>query len=425
MKIKQRISLFFSDSLFRNASYLIANSIIGSLAGFIFWLIAARLYTAEDVGLASTIISAIGLLALLSNLGFSISIIRFLSDSKEKARILINSCLTVSASMACVLGVIFVLGVEIFSSALSFIQSNTIFAVVFVLFTILTIVSTLQDSIFVGYRKANLSFIKLTIQSVLKIPIIIFLVAFGSFGIVVSYGIAYIAAIAIAIFILIPIVNSEYQPIPAIDLNILKGIFHYSAGNYIAWVFESIPIFILPILITNILNPEMTAYFYMAWMIASVVFVIPKSMATSLFAEGSNNETDIKQNLLKYIKITFMFVTPATIFLFFIGNKILLLFGEAYAVNGTKILWLLILSTIPMIFNDAYVSIKRVEKNITQVILIYFIITSVTIISIYLLSGQWGILSIGIGWFASQLILSVYTIIYITQFIRDASYPMI
>ncbi len=412
MKIKQRFSSFFSDSLFNNASYLVANSILGSLAGFVFWLIAARLYTAEDVGLASTIISAIGLIALLSNFGFSISFIRFLSGSKEKARNLINSCLTVSASVACVLGVTFVLGVEIFSPALSFIRSNIVFTVVFVLFTILVIVSSLQDSIFVGYRKANLSFIKMTIQSVLKIPIIFFLVAFGSFGIVASYAMAFLAAAFISALVLVPRVNPGYLPMPVVDLKILKGIFHYSAGNYVAWVLETMPSFVLPIMITNMLNPEMTAYFYMAWMIAGTVYIIPKSIATSLFAEGSNNEGELKRNMRKSLKVAFGLVIPAIVVIFLAGDKMLMLFGAEYSINGEKLLLILAISAIPIIFNSVYISMKRVQKDVKGVIVVNAIITVGTLLIGYLLVDIWGIFGVGVGWILSQTMTSIYIQIY-------------
>lgn len=418
MKIKKRISLFISDSLLRNAFYLVVNSIIGSLAGFVFWLITARLYTAEDIGLASTIISTTGFIALFSNLGFSISLIRFLSDSKERASNLINSCLTVSASIACIFGVIFVLGVETFSPALSFVRSNNTFAVTFVLLTILTIVSNLLNSIFVGYRKAGLSSFKIAIENIGKIPILFFFIAFGSYGIVASYTTSYIAATLIAVLILIPKINPKYLPIPVVDLHIMKEILNYSAGNYIAWILETAPNFILPILITNMLNPEMTAYFYMTWMIAGTVFTLPKSIATSLFAEGSNNEKELKQNIIKSLKYTFKLVIPAIVVIFLAGEKILLLFGNEYSVNGEKLLSILAISTIPMTFNNVYIAMKRIQKNIKAVILVNAMITGITLIVDLSTINTFGILGIGIGWFVSQAITSIY--IYISYiFVTD------
>ncbi|AFV24607.1 putative polysaccharide biosynthesis protein [Methanolobus psychrophilus R15] len=411
MNLIKYTSSLFSESLLRNAFYLIANSIVGSLAGFIFWLIAARLYTAEDVGLASTVISIIGMIALLSNFGFSMSLIRFLSDSKEEATDLINSCLTISASVACFLGIGFILWVDFLSPSISFIKSNETFAVIFLLYGLLTIVSNLLDNVFVGYRKVNFSFLKMGIQNILKIPLIFLLVYFGSFGIVSSYAISYLVAVMITFLVFLPKINSSYKPAFFADLSIMKKIFHYSAGNYIAWAFETMPNFILPILITNKLDPEMTAYFYMAWMVAGIVFLIPKSLATSIFAEGSHNPNTVKQNIIKSIKLAILLVIPAIIFVYFVGEKVLLLFGNEYYENGFKLLLVLSISAVPMIFNNIFLSIKRVEKDIANVIFINAVITIGTLVISYLMLDQFGILGIGIGWTVSQVAAFIFILI--------------
>lgn len=408
MKVKKWIFSFISDSLFRNSFYLVANSIIGSLAGFVFWFLAARLYTAGDIGLASTIISTTGLIALISNLGFSISLIRFLSDLKEEARNLINSCFTVSASISCIISVIFVLEVEIFSPALSIIRSNIIYAAIFILFSILTIISSLQNSIFVGYRKVNLSFFKIAIENSTKIPILFYFIAYGSYGIIASYAIAYIVSILIALLILIPKVNAKYLPIPIVDLHIMKGIFHYSAGNYIAGILEIMPNFVLPIIITNMLNTEMTAYFYITWMIAGIIFMIPNSIATSLFAEGSSNEAELTQNIRKYLKFTILLVVSVIVVIFFEGEKMLMLYGNEYSVNGEKLLWSLAISVIPMTFNNIYIAMKRVQKNINAVILANLMITGITLLVSLFTIKILGILGVGIGWLVSQVITNIY-----------------
>lgn len=409
MQIKRYILFYFEDSLLRNALFLVANSILGSFAGFMFWLIAARYYSAEDVGLASTIISTIGLIALFSNLGFSISLIRFLSNSKEKARNLINSCMTVSGSLAAILSITYIIFIEKLSPALAYIQKDKIYIIIFVVFTILTIISNLQESIFIAYRRANLSFIKMSLLNFIKIPIIFIVMSFGSLGIILSYGIAYFVAVFTALYILIPKINNDYIPNITIEWEIVKDISNYSVGNYISWIFETLPNFILPIMITNVLNPEMTAYFYMAWMVAGIVFIIPKSIATSLLAEGAHEEASLKNNIVKSLKSTFKIVIPGIFGVFLFGDKILMLFGNEYSTNATKLLLLLSLSSIPMIFNNIYISINRLKKDLVSIILINVLIDVGTLLIGYITIERYGILGIGLGWTISQFLASLYT----------------
>jgi O-antigen/teichoic acid export membrane protein len=76
-----------------------------------------------------------------------------------------------------------------------------------------------------------------------------------------------------------------------------------SLGNYFAGLIAIAPTAIIPILITNILGAKFSAYFYMDMMIANVLYVIPTSTTTSLFAEGSYNEEELRLHLRKAIKI--------------------------------------------------------------------------------------------------------------------------
>ena len=59
-----------------------------------------------------------------------------------------------------------------------------------------------------------------------------------------------------------------------------------SAGNYLAGLFVAAPNMILPIMVLNVLGAEEAAY-YLAYAIASLRFMIPSAISTSLFVEGA------------------------------------------------------------------------------------------------------------------------------------------
>ncbi|HIH72127.1 MAG TPA: lipopolysaccharide biosynthesis protein, partial [Thermococcaceae archaeon] len=56
----------FKSPLYKNSIYISLASLTSAVAGFLFWAIAARLYPAEDVGVASAIVSALSLTFQLS-----------------------------------------------------------------------------------------------------------------------------------------------------------------------------------------------------------------------------------------------------------------------------------------------------------------------------------------------------------------------
>src|SRR3989344_8662938 len=125
-KIKDIISRVRSDSLYRNSLYLMSSTYIMAFIGFFFWMIVTRLYTAEQVGLATTLISVTGLITSFSLLGLNTALIRFLPSAKNKNN-MINTSFTLIAIAAVAVTLIFIAGLSIFSPKLIFIQKSPLF----------------------------------------------------------------------------------------------------------------------------------------------------------------------------------------------------------------------------------------------------------------------------------------------------------
>ena len=121
----------YGSSLHRNAGYMILSSAAIALLGFVFWNLAARLYEPEAIGAASALVSAMNLLATLSLLGVTIIIIRFFSQTPNKGS-LVSTAYTVSLLVSGALAIVYILGIDFFSPALSNIVQGII-VVIFLL----------------------------------------------------------------------------------------------------------------------------------------------------------------------------------------------------------------------------------------------------------------------------------------------------
>ena len=99
-KNREELKKHLSDPLFKNAYFLMFSSLTSAGSGFFFWLIAARFYSTADIGLASAIISAMGLISMLSLSGFDISLVRFLPEREDKKEPINSCCLTISLRRA-------------------------------------------------------------------------------------------------------------------------------------------------------------------------------------------------------------------------------------------------------------------------------------------------------------------------------------
>ena len=102
----QRLSLRgilsrIKDRLLLNAGYLLGVTLVGTATGFIFWTLAARLYDAQQVGLAASVISIVQLLAGIASMGLGLGLVRFLPESDEP-----NRMLNVSFTLTTILGLL-------------------------------------------------------------------------------------------------------------------------------------------------------------------------------------------------------------------------------------------------------------------------------------------------------------------------------
>jgi len=379
-----------------------------SLLGFLFWIVVARLYTEAEVGFSTAIISIINLLALLSLLGLNFTLIRCLPQS-EKPQQLINTCFTLSGIISLVVAGIFLAGLDFWSPALSFVKENMIFSSAFVIFTLLWSVSTVVDAAFVATRKAEFVLSKNTTFSLIKIPLpILFILFFHTFDVVASWGVALGAALAVSLFLFLPKAQSSYRLIPALKLSLIRGMWQYSGGNYLANLLSAAPGLILPLIVVNLIGAEQNAYFYIAWMVAGLLFAIPSGGATSLFVEGSHFENEFRQNVAKSVKFTFLLLVPATIVVILAGKWLLLAFGQSYSANALHLLQILAFSSLPLGINRIYTSILRVTDRVKELIAIWGLIAIGTLLASYLIMPDTGIIGIGYAWLGAQVAVAIY-----------------
>ena len=404
------------DSLYSNSIYLMLSTGIMAFFGFFFWIVNARLFTPEQVGIATTLISVAGLISALSVLGLNMGLVKYLphSDNKNSK---INSSLNINAIVSVLLTIIFLIELKFFSPKLLFLNSNIFYVVSFILFVVVGSVGAITDSAFLSYRSAKYILLKNSIFSVVKLILTVFLVAFGAYGIYISLGIGSIVAFLLSIFLLI--YNFNYQYKLEINLERIKKMASFSFGNYVAGFIAGFPSMILPIIITNKIDPQSTAYFYMAMMIATLIFTIPQATTQSLFVEGSHSEEEMKDHIKKAVKIISLILVPTVIITLLFGDKILLVFGKSYALEASTFLKLLVVSSVFISINSVLGTILKVKNKIKELI-VACTINTVVVLSLSYLFIETKLLGIGIAWVIGQAVTSgVY--LYILRFRNNLS----
>lgn len=395
------------EPLYKNSFFLLLNSGTSSILGFVFWILAARFYSPSQVGVISALVAAIMLLATFSRLGFDMGVIRFLSTTEDKAG-MINACLTITGLASLTLSVIYVAGLDFWSPALSFIHTDMLFLVSFIVFTVVFALTTMLNPVFIAFRRAEFSLYQNIVGGVSKVILPVLMVFAGTIGLLFSWGVGLCLAVALSLFLFLPRLEPGYRPLPRIKKNIVRDMLHFSFMNYVSGVLHGVPMYILPLLVINILGAETTAYFRIAWAISSFLFfVIPTTVCTSLFAEGSYNRGELRRNTVRAASLMLVLIIPGMALLLIFGDKILLLFGAAYSENGLAVLRVLVLSGVPVILTRLYISIRTVQMRMKSVILVVALNAVLVLGLIYALITPFGLIGVGIGWTVTQTVVAV------------------
>ena len=385
------------DPLYKNSFFIMLSSITNAGFGFFFWMIAARLYSAEDVGIATALLSSLNLIILFSRLGFDYSIIRFFPKG-NKSRILSTS-IVISTSFAILFGILFIAFVDVFFSKLHPLR-NLMFSAVFLMTAAVSSVTSLTAQSFIALRRGELYFLQ-NLAAGSRILFLFFLTFLGSAGIFGSVSFAFLFVLILALLLIGRTVGLSLS----VDADYVRESFRFSAGNYLASLFSIAPNQILPIMVLNLLGAEKAAYYYVAFAIAGLIFLIPGSMSASLFVEGSHGES-LRKNVLKSLAAIAVLLTPAVIFICLFGDFILHLFGKDY-VQAFELLRLFALSSFFFAVVSVYLAVKRVQMDVRRIILLNGLNCFALLTLSYLLIPKFDILGAGYAWIATYFTSSL------------------
>lgn len=394
-----------NEPIFKSALNLMINGGITAVLGFLFIVVITQLFPPSDVGYYSAIISAAGLLALLSRFGFDIGLIRFLPGSKDPNG-LISSCQSVSLIGAVVLSVVFISGVTIWSPSLEFIAHNIAYVAMFIGLTAITSVLYIQHNYYIVKGLTKHLIFRDIVRDIIKIGAVVVFISFGLTAIIGAYLLGLIVSFILATLLLMRNVPG-FRPGFTIKRSIVRDLTRYSANNYIAGMVGSAPFLILPIVVVNILGAEQGAYFFVAWSIATIIFLAIDAISTSFFAAGAQSPDEAKGIALKSMKMAYLILIPTITCTVLFANSILRVFGEPYAENSTGLLILLSVCTIPMAFNEIYANMKRITMEMKPLFLFNLTLAiGILGFGVFFMSFM-GLIGVGVGFLVSQVILTV------------------
>ncbi len=364
--ILQRVAERAKAPLVANALVLMGNSGVIAGLGFVFWTLAARLYPAAEVGLASAAISAAVFMATVAMFGLPYALVRFSPTAGQDRVALTSTALFVVTIAGAAGGAILVAGIGAWAPALSGLAPPLVLAAVIVPLAAATGATGMLVYVAVSTRDARPALAGGLTQGVVKCALVIlFAVAFPRLG--MALVAIWLFGAAGAVLLEVWLLRAHLSRI--VDLRLLRLDFiRYSAGNYAGDLAWSAPGLLFPLLVVAGLGPEANAYFYVAWAITSLLVAIPDAVASSLLAEGSHAPSDTDEHVSRAFGLVLAVVLPAIGLCWIAAPLLLGLFGVDYAANGIDTLRILSLAALPVSLNILYLTVARVERAVSRIL---------------------------------------------------------
>jgi len=376
--------------------------------GFVFWIICSRLFTPQDVGLATAFISAVSLVSGLSMLGFNNSIIRFLptSDRKDDQ---ISTAIIITIIANLLAGSIFLLWAITTHSPIIKDTATFWWVLLFILYLWVGSLNTVIESVFIAYRATIYIVFKNTLFSILKLLLPLLLFSIGAFAIIGSITIA--LAISLGIGLVWLTTKFNYRPLLHINATVIREIYTFAAGNYVGNLFSMLPGTLVPLIVLSRLGAKEAAFFYMPMMIISFLNIIPSASAQSLFAEVSHDEKELATHLKSSLKHLSLIILPAGGAIVFFGAFVLSFFGPIYAQEGALPLQILVIASLFGALNYFGDTLLNIKKRMNLYIFMNAFNALIIVILVYYMAPR-GLAAVATASLIGQIItLVVYFVI--------------
>lgn len=396
----KHIDRFASDPLFRNSFFMLINKVLVVTTGFVFWVLAARYYSVNDIGVATALLSGSSLIVAFSTFGFEMSLVRFLrSYDKSKA---FYTCLFVIIGTSFVISLLYIFFVQYISPDLAFIK-EWLYAIVFILFTVISAIGIITNNTFWALRDTRYTFLQNVLQ-ISRVPALIPLMFLGILGILGANFFGYIVTY-IVIFILL----SRFIPFkPQLDMEFIKKSFKFSFGNYIANIMYNASFLALPIIVLNMEGDAAAGIFYIAFTLGNFLLQIPIALSVSFFVEGVYGES-MRKNLVKSGTTIILLLVPGIALFWVFGANILGFFGDVY-VNAIDLLRLVALSSLVFTIYSLFLPILNIKMRIKALIALNFLIMMLLVGLTCIFVSMFGISGVGYAMIGTFSIIDIVII---------------
>lgn len=395
------VARFYSalrDPAYRSSYALLANTLGTNLIGAAYWAVAARLYGPEAMGRAAALVSALMLVATLSQLNLSSTLMRFLPQmGANSARRLIKFSYLTTSLTALAGSLIFVIVMPRLSSQWDFLGNSAFLAVLFAVSVIVWEVFTLQDAALIGLQRPVTVPVENVIYSLAKLALLVIGAwVFSSTDILFSWMTPLIFLIPVINWLIFRILKDR-SPNDTVHGLRIRRLARFASVDYLGLICGQVTANVLPLLVISVLGPAANGSFYVASLITSGVAGLGVSFSTGLLVEAAAAPERLAELTRGALKRCVLVMGTATIVLVLGARLILRVYGGSYIAHTVVVFQLLSLTLLPFCIQTIVFSLDRIAGKPIRATLSQFAIAVLTLGGSWLLFGRLGLNAVGVA----------------------------
>lgn len=272
----------------RNTYALVLNTGISGALGLAYWLLAAHYYEESDVGRGSAAISALMLLTGLVSANFAGTLNRFIPKTGRRTIPVVVGVYLVTSAAVAVLAVAMLLALDILGGPSYDLLRAPGMSWWFVASAVTASVITVQDSVLTGLRVAVWVPVWNTAFAISKLVLLVVLAqSMPRSGLYFSWIIPMIVVMFPVNLLIFGRLLPRHVRTADHDTGLTAAqIGRFFAADYFGALFLYGTMFLVPVLVAIRVEPHTYAYFFLAWAIASMMYLVAVNIAVAMAVEG-------------------------------------------------------------------------------------------------------------------------------------------
>ncbi len=391
--------------LLRDGYALVLNSAVTAMLGLVYWLVAARNYSAHAVGVNTAAISAMMFLAGLAQLNLMSALVRFVPILRTRRRRFIAACYLVAGLAAVACGAVFLVGIRVWAPALAVFGSSPAIVIWFITACVTWSIFNLQDSALTGLGAAVLVPVENGVYGIAKLVLLVALLSVSPrFGVFASWTAALVVCV-------LPVNALIFGPLsrrraargePDVEVPTGSEIARFVAPDLLGALLWLAATTLMPVIVISIAGATSNAFFSLSWMIVMPLLAMSAGPGTVLVATAAADPGRLSEYVRQVLLQTARLVVPAAVAIAILAPYVLRLFGRQYAEHGAPTLALLALSAIPNAITALHISIYRVRRQMRTLVALMAALCGSVLLLAPLLLELIGIAGVGLAWLACQ-----------------------